>query len=139
MRKLFQICLLGVAMIVGVPAIVQAQGFIVGIVVGMALSSDGKSPGGGDMSNVLYLMPRATERIRDPLELHTVASHCDSYGKQSLRQVFKGTVHREHADKEILQVVRVPCNGNTSALVLWFVFTDKSNLRALAELPQLEK
>lgn len=136
MRKLFVIGFTTLALFAGIPSIAHAQAsFIFGMIVGTALSSDGNSVGAGDSTaNMLYLMPRAAERIKDPFALQTGASDCFQYGKLTFKQMFDATVY-DVAKKEIVQILRVTCNGSTNRIVLWFVFTDRENIVPLDKLP----
>jgi len=136
MRKLFSTGLLLVSLVSIFPSHAQAQAsFLFGLVIGMSISPDGRTINGGDQ-NLLYVLPRAAERIKDPLAMQTAASECDTYGRQTIREIFESRVYNPKK-KEILQVVRTACGGSTTSVVLWFVFTDKENVTPLEKLPPL--
>jgi hypothetical protein len=135
MRKFFASGLTALALLATVPSVAYAQtSFIFGMIVGAALSSDGQSTSGDGTANVLYLMPRAAERIKDPLALRTGASDCAQFGKLTIKQTFEAKMHNA-AKMEIVQVVRTSCGGSTSSVALWFVFTERENIVPPHQLP----
>ena len=64
-------------MFVGMPSIVQADNFLMGMVVGGIIFGEGgktTANGAGD-GNLLYVAPRIAERVTDPLGVRTIATH----------------------------------------------------------------
>lgn len=146
MRKLFVTGLLGFALS-GLVSAANAQSFLFGLGTGLMLGSSTNNQYGGDNANVLYLAPRAAERIRDPLSIHVVASAGGEGGcaGEGARQAFAKLSLADHfalavpkSEKyEVLQVVRAMRPDSASCLVLWFAFVEKDKLVQLGMLPPL--
>ena len=135
MRKLFVSCITSIALLAAIPSMASAQSsLLLGMMIGSAMSSGSIQ---GDISpNVLYVMPRAAERIKDPLAMRTAQSG-PSYDKYPIRERFNAAIGRGADNYELLQVVRVADQGNADRIYLWFTYIDKSLVTPLAQLPPL--
>jgi hypothetical protein len=111
--------------------------FAAGVLLGMVVNSGDNSPSMSfdGNANLLYLAPRAAERIKDPFALQVASSDCQRSPGKTIAEIFRATVNKEDYDKVILQVLRVPGALNTSCTSFWFVFTSNSNLNPLDKLP----
>jgi hypothetical protein len=123
-------------LLAAVPAAANAQGFLLGVIVGNTLSGGEQySVSGG---SVLYTASQEVLKKVDPMKVRIATSGPDNYqlsvwgtsrmGSSTLGDVFKNTV-REDADRYVvLQIVRVigPSNGYTASL--WFLYIEKDLL-----------
>ena len=141
MRRI-SVVFLGVAILMVTVADAARAGFGTGVIVGVMISR-GQSVGSGD-SNVLYVMPRVCERVKEPLEMKMTATYSMYFGPhssdagKSLKELFKETV--TGSDKyEILQVTRVLDSKDLAKAVVWFVYIEKELVVPLEKLPKEDK
>ena len=80
MRRI-SVVFLGVAILMVTVADTARAGFGTGVIVGVMISR-GQSVGSGD-SNVLYVMPRVNERVKDSLEMKMAATYSMYFGPHS--------------------------------------------------------
>ena len=140
--RMFSKLLIALLALTLAPAAASAQAsFLFGVVVGSALSS-GTASSSEVSPNVIYSMPRVAERVREPLAIRIVASDCfrnsDSRNGKSVMEYFIGSV-RDWAEYEILQAVRTTAADNTGCVRIFFAFIEKSKVRPLENLPQVQK
>ncbi len=130
---------IALALSFGSTGVARAQtGFLLGAVAGAAFA--GGSSHGPANPDVLYLAPRAAERIKDPLDVRHMGIDVVSHGSgYTLREYFsKWFRSQETADRfEILQVVRVASEGSGRNVFFWFLYVEKEKLVAHDKLPTL--
>lgn len=134
MRNILSLMALVMSLTVGSSAAHSQTSFILGMAVGSAISSGSY----GEASvNVLYQMPRAAERIKDPLELRLNYSG-SRWDKYTIRERFESAVPMAH-DYDIVQVIRVFAQGNAGSTQLGFVYIRKDLVIPLTDLPPESK
>ncbi len=148
MRKLVGI--LAIVATTLIPVAANAQGFIVGMMVGGLMfggSSSSQYSSGGEGTSIIYVMPRYAERIKDPLAVITMPEGCMLWHKD-IREHFRLLRHTgdcntpspakdwDSSKYEIVQVMRVSHQGRADYVLYWFAYTEKTNVKSLTELPQ---
>lgn len=124
---------------------VKAQCLLCGVAGYMIGSSGaGQSTGAGG-GNTLYVAPRISERLGDPLAVHIAASDMWTFSSKlwgnegahgaTLRDLFANSVE-EYEKFTILEVKRVISPGNIKKAVFWFAYIEKDQLKPLSELPE---
>lgn len=118
----------------------QAQGFLLGMMVGGALSSGGTQGAPGRLGETLYLMPDAADRVKDPLDLRMISTWCSpppsaNNGRklpatimEQFRYIMSETGKVNADDFEIIEAKRLPGNEYSTCITLWFTFIEKSKL-----------
>jgi len=137
MKKIAVVLLVVVVLL---PAMAKAQtGFIVGLMMGSLLGSDGKHTGAE--ATVLYTAHRVFERVKNPLAMKQTSigfypADRKNHNGVTLWKLFLEAVGEESAATcEILQVVRIFNGGKPKEAAIWFVFIDKDQLLPLSALP----
>jgi hypothetical protein len=154
MRKFFVSGLVSLALFASVSSTAQAQCLLCGT-VGFALGSSTSAHASlqdvsaGSGGAVLYVAPRISERINDPLGVHIAVSDTrrfsmnrgDSSGPgkgMTIQQIFNITV--KEADRYIvLEVMRVINPNYTNVAVFWFAYLEKEKVTPLDKLPTTAK
>lgn len=125
------------------PAHAQA-GFIWGVVAGAMLfgGDDGAAAGSG--INVVYTMPRASERVQNPMGIRFV-TYRDCGASVAIWEMFRYALKVNHlyegtpnpeTMQEVLQVVRVFLPSNAGCANFWFAYVDKQSVIPLEKLGQ---
>ncbi len=152
MRKLIG-GIVGLALLASAPSVAQAQCLLCGI-VGFAIgasvsSSDPANAANPDVSGnggaILYIAPRISERINEPLAVHIASSLSSGFsdGKErnwyrkwqgsTIQEIFDRTV--DHSDRYvILEVMRVIQPSEVEAAVFWFAYLEKNKVVPLEKL-----
>lgn len=145
--KGFASALVVISLLFGSAVQARAQvSFLAGMVVGGVLFG-GDAQGGGS-ANVLYVLPRASERVRDPLAVRLVSSYEDNFykgalAKKSLFEIFAFSLNSWDSSKmaskyEILQIVRAIDGSNTERASIWFAYIEKEKVIPLNQLSPLK-
>lgn len=153
MKKTAVISALAVLLNVSLIRAAYAQaGFVLGMVLGSSMSGGDEVIGSGN-ANILYVMPRAAERVKDPLKIRLRSTDIlwfavdqsksefrnDRYtGGMHLRQIF-ARVEPNTESFEVLQVMRVFHPQHVSGASVWFAYTEKENVIPLKNLPKSKK
>lgn len=108
-------------------------GFLLGLGAGAMIA--GGDAHSGASSNILYTLPRASERVVSPLKMRHSVKGTYGHPGQTLQQYFEATFDKPASAStfEILQVSRA--TGNGEVVYLWFLYTEKDNVLALEKLP----
>lgn len=121
----------------------QGGGFLLGLATG-AILFGGDETTVGNGSNIIYTLPRVSERVKDPLLIRLVSQELSfditGYGGagKTLWELFKERV--ENADKfTILQIVRVFDESQQTRAAIWFAYTETTNIIPLEKLPARKK
>jgi hypothetical protein len=136
----------------------NSQGFVMGLFTGALLFGDGSQAGSGGAS-VMYTMARASERVKDPLQMKQIAMSIGLYVADSfvsgadtglsLKEEFENAIgfFNEDAKRrkktnlkgtdsyEIIQVVRL-FNERGQIASLLFTFIEKGQVIPLDQLPK---
>lgn len=145
MKKIFLVVLSAIVLFSFAPK-ANSQSFLLGMVTGALLFGDGEQAGGGTGS-VVYTLPRASERVKDPLGVRTSstsASFSGNYNENNgvtWRELFNKSIVNEKKkyspnDLEILQIVRVINPGNLEYATFWFSYIEKEKVVPLDQLPK---
>ena len=145
MRKLIGISALAVALFVGAP-VAQAQCLLCGVIgyaIGSAGSSDSSNVGVPKDGMVLYVAPRISERVSNPLDVRIAASQRAGFSNykywklsmwgSSIQQIFNASVENPQ-DYSILEVMRVLIPDQNDAAIFWFAYIERDKLLPLEKL-----
>ncbi|MDP3999704.1 MAG: hypothetical protein Q8P76_03905 [bacterium] len=147
MKKTASVLAMSALLIFGLTTAQPAQGstFLLGMVTGAVLFG-GDETTVGNSSNIIYTLPRASERVKDPLairlqskEFNFAQEYAGNYGGgKTLRALFHEIV-RDAGKFTILQVVRVFDESKQESATIWFAYTETSNVIPLEKLPPRKK
>lgn len=136
MKKAIVLLLLVLALI-GVSApVANAQiSFLFGVAVGASLSGGDKVVNGGISGNTIYILPRVSERVKNPLSIQFAQFDFwqDANNGMSLYTMFK-RVEPAAERYEVLEVLRMIKPANQAQAVFWFAYTEKGNVLPLEVL-----
>jgi hypothetical protein len=111
------------------------------MVLGAGIAGNNDSVGNSGGMNLLYVMPRATERISDPLGMRQTSTECLYYNGsnngRTIREAFAATI-QDSEQYEMLQVVRTSAADSTGCLRYWITFIEKDKVIPLELLPPVE-
>jgi hypothetical protein len=161
MKNLFRTALLAMGLIFGVSQAAHAQMFLLGLGTGLILGSGGDTTvAGSGGPSVIYVAPRVSERVEDPLGIKmTVVTiwpgnryvrgnssrgeHLRSKGNLSLRQIFSynwsESLRKEAEKYTILRIVRAIDGQCVRCAAIWFSYIENSKVIPLSRLPKLAK
>jgi len=161
MKKLLPIFVV-LSMLVSVPIANAQGGFILGLVTGGLLFGDGTQTGAGNSANVMYTMARASERVKEPLQIRQVAIGVELYVADSYRpggdvvltleeefgraiSIYNGQAKdykkpplKSAETYEILQAARL-FNERGQIGGILFTFIEKNKVIPLDQLPKLKQ
>lgn len=111
--------------------------FLFGVAVGASLSGGDQVVNGGISGNTIYILPRVSERVKNPLSIQFAQFDFwqDANNGMSLYTMFK-RVEPVAERYEVLEVVRMIKPANQAQAVFWFAYTEKSNVLSLEALPK---
>ena len=143
MRKLFASIIAIVLALSPMPASAKGGGgFGLGLVAGAIIASSSQPTGQSTvLGEVLYQLPRADERIKDPLDLKVAISSYTygAFADGTVRDHFQEVLHpKDKKDTVLIRATLVP-GTDASELRYQFVFTASSNVRSLEELPKQDE
>ena len=143
---IFAIFLLGVA----IPTANAQIGFLLGTMTGAILFGGDDQQFGASSANVVYTLPRASERVTDPLGIKFASTPKLSFrvpssynGRPSynvdetalgstIYSLFRSVESR--GNYEILQVIRVIDSQSPATAVFWFAYIEKEKVLSLEAL-----
>lgn len=136
MKRILAALAITAAMFVAAPA---NAGFLLGLVVGSSMGNQQQY--GAIGIEPMYMMPRADERVTDPLQMHTIADKCyfiqDAPQYASLDSTFKALMKYADLDAEkyeIIQVQRFSLPEHANCIGYRFTFIGKEYVKSLESL-----
>lgn len=132
MRK-FALILSTLTALVAAPAVANAQGFIIGMVVGGMLFGGNTQHGSGG-GTILYSADEEVLKATDPMSVRQAAStacFAPNYNRRNGPGVSLGEMFAEATEKLpkkerlVLQILRVFDPSNTPCGAIWFAYTEK--------------
>ncbi|MDP3958247.1 MAG: hypothetical protein Q8Q36_02155 [bacterium] len=153
MRKFFATSLVGLALLAGIPSVAQAQCLLCGIIgfaIGSSTSGVNAHPqdvsGGGGA--VLYIAPRISERITEPLAVRIASTPVAGFSSgtewkykwkgTTIQQIFEKTVEKPE-QFVVLEVMRVVSPSDINAATFWFAYLEKDKVVPLERLTPREQ
>ncbi|MBI2054781.1 MAG: hypothetical protein HYT39_01635 [Candidatus Sungbacteria bacterium] len=153
MRKFFATGLVGLALLAGPTSVAQAQCLLCGVIgfaIGSSTSGVNATPqdvsGGGGA--VLYIAPRISERITEPLAVRIASTPVAGFSSDTgwnykwkgmtIQQIFEKTV-KNPEQFVVLEVMRVVNPSNTNAATFWFAYLEKHKVVPLERLTPREQ
>jgi len=117
---------------------VRAQtSFLLGTAFGALLFGDGDHT--GTAATVIYTLPKASERVKNPLEIRMASiqgsfahRYSNYFGQRTLRELFGESV-KNPEKYEIIQVVRVFTGESPQGAAIWFAYIEKESLLPLKQ------
>lgn len=138
MKRVISLLSLVLALIGASASVANAQiSFLFGVAVGASLSGGDQVVNGGISGNTIYILPRVSERVKNPLSIQFAQFDFwqNANNSMSLYSMFK-IVEPGAEGYEVLEVVRVIKPANQTQAVFWFAYTVKSNVLSLEVLPK---
>jgi hypothetical protein len=114
-----------------------ATGLVIGNMLGGNMLGGNDVSRGGSEANVLYVMPRVSERIKEPLQMRTVVSAdtCVRTDGNTLSEDFVNSIDNS-GKYEVLQVLRVQNVDTTRCFRYWFTYIEKNYVIPVEQLSQ---
>jgi len=148
MRKSLVMFISTLVLVSGIPQPAAAQiNFLLGLGTGLVLGSGGQTQThlGTPAGEIVYLMPRAGERVKDALGLSFIVYGCTSHpwGSASsrrfwtVRECLTTVTQNLPKDRELVRAVMIHSPAHIGEVYVQFILTAKENLRPESELPPI--